>query len=118
MSYALAPRDMRVHGPREARAASRSQGPPGQPLATAPADLTPATLTVTPACDRVYCYSVSESSAWTTTDLLRILRLIVRSPHHEAASPSEMLPSGQGRRGPYVNETVCGDGGFSSPALG
>lgn len=36
-------------------------------------------LTVVPACDRVYAYTVPASSESTTTDLLHVLRDIVRA---------------------------------------
>ena len=67
------PRTPHRHGDREVHVASIP--------APAPAwsDIAPATLTVTPACEGVYCYSVSESSTWTSADLLRILRAIVHS---------------------------------------
>jgi len=46
-------------------------------------DRAPATsakpLSVTPACEGVYVYSVSESSDWTTTDLLCVLHDLVQS---------------------------------------
>jgi hypothetical protein len=37
-------------------------------------------LSVTPACEGVYVYTVPASSEWTTTDLLCILQDLVRSP--------------------------------------
>lgn len=36
-------------------------------------------LSVTPACDGVYIYTVPSSSEWTTTDLLCVLHDLVRS---------------------------------------
>jgi hypothetical protein len=52
-------------------------------------DSTAEALTVTPACEGVYAYTVSASSEWTTTDLLLALQDLVCSttPHGDEARP-------------------------------
>lgn len=79
MSYALTPQDTYRHSDRLAHASAVRTPLPPPAHTSKRLSHTPAALTVTPACDGVYCYSVSESSAWTTTDLLRVLREIVDS---------------------------------------
>lgn len=117
MSYALAPRAPHTNGDREARIGHVLS----PPLSAEKPDLAPETLTVTPACERVYCYSVSESSTWTTADLLRILRVIVQTPVHspssEASSRAERPAIGTGQPDPYVNGAASGDGGLAFPTI-
>ncbi len=84
MSYALAPRDTRRPADRKFHSVSLPAPAPAWP------DIAPSTITVTPACEGVYCYSVSESSSWTSADLFRILRAIVDS------NPSRPVASGDG----------------------
>lgn len=69
---------------RKRRAPQRSVSPASSPSLAA--DRAPAAhtasskpLSVTPACEGVYVYSVSDSSDWTTTDLLCVLHDLVQS---------------------------------------
>ena len=84
----IAPRAMSNPQESEKRRVPRST--PSARGASSAADRAPAShstpsgpISVTPACEGVYVYTVPDSSEWTTTDLLSVLHNLVRSssPH-------------------------------------
>lgn len=50
-------------------------------------------ISVTPACEGVYVYTVPHSSEWTTTDLLCLLNDLVRSSSQRQTDDADDEPS-------------------------